>query len=250
MDEAEFRVAIERDLCSFLGDSFSNLELRRWLVLLGPSEQQLVDELPGPEIPRAEYVFQVVQGLKRRRLLDARLFDTLELERPQRVLEIRALKDRAMRSPQLFIGHMLLAQVEPVLDEKLQRAFALAFAQTRRQKKKRISTERLIAAILRLAPDVMSLFPSGALPSPTPAGIGPDPDVFHVSPPVSSCVEHSLDGLSRTLTALDMLSPHDMLVDLARYGTSPVIRRMRDRGVGPQEVETIARQLGRPLVRR
>lgn len=250
MDEAELRVAVERELCTLLGDAFSSIELRRWLALLGPNEQQVLDQLPPPEIPHAEYVFQVVQSLKRRRMLDGRFFDNLELARPHRTHEIRDLRQRALATPNISSARSLLVQMEPLLDADLHLAFALTFAQTIRENKERISTKRLIAAILRIVPDISSCFSSSSLPTPTPASVQPDENVFKLSPPVSSCVKRSLSGLSSKLTALQELSPTDIFVDLAKFGTSPVIRQMRVQGITAQEIDTVSDLMGwKPITR-
>src|SRR5262249_6583170 len=79
-----------RSLCDFLEESFRPSELEMFLELNGFVE---VAAAVNRSVGRAEYVFEVVQALDRRGLIDAEFFGRLTTERPAKKAQVQKLGD-------------------------------------------------------------------------------------------------------------------------------------------------------------
>ena len=76
-----------------LRDLFTPDELRIFVRLHVPGGEELDDELPSPTIGRANYTFEVFEGLHRRGAIDASLFDMLSLKRPGQAAAVARVRE-------------------------------------------------------------------------------------------------------------------------------------------------------------
>lgn len=141
-----------------------------------------------------------------------------------------------------------------LLDANLQDALSMAYNQSRREGKDRISTTRFLAAIRRLQPeplpDLLNFLPKDSLPTPIDKDITTEMMILHSNPLLSSCVGGSLRHLGEQASYQNQLSSADVFVDIAKYGVSPAVKRLRTYGVTADKIDRIVDQLGWKLHRR
>jgi hypothetical protein len=151
-------------------------------------------------------------------------------------------------------GDNLLHRLWDDLDSDLQDALALAFNQARREKKDRISTRTLFAALIRLQPgrlpELLHLLPQGALPEPIGEDILTESQILQHTPKLSSCVEHALLHLGAAKPRGHKLVAEEVFVDIAKFGTGTSVVRLRTHGVTPELIDSFLGQLGWKVVRR
>lgn len=79
----------EKNLCAFLGQSFSLAELSRWISFSYP---ELAQTLPGTNASVAEVAFAFVDTATKRGLIDEVFFDRIAEERPRLVKELARVR--------------------------------------------------------------------------------------------------------------------------------------------------------------
>jgi hypothetical protein len=147
--------------------------------------------------------------------------------------------------------HMMWAD----LDENLQDAFSLAYNKKRRQGGNRISTKDFFQALVRLGDDsvqkLIRSLPTESLPDPIDAAItGVDRLVVQENPLLSDCVADSLEHFKEIPALPRKLSAVDMFVDIAKHGHGESVSRLRQHGIGGEEIEERVRKLGLAVLRR
>jgi hypothetical protein len=141
------------------------------------------------------------------------------------------------------------------LDQNLQAAFARAYINKRLQGGNRISTKDFFGALAGLGDGslqpLIDALPKGALPEPVAPDVPPDRRlVLEERPLLSDCVEESLEHFRELEDLPRRISPADMFVDIAKHGHGPSVVRLREHGVGEQEIEEQVRRLGLSVLRR
>lgn len=82
------RETARKRLHAFLTDRFDESELRRFVLFRGPRDEQLARELPSGSVSQGTFVYELLNLLDRRGLIDATFFMDLTRERPRFVAEI------------------------------------------------------------------------------------------------------------------------------------------------------------------
>src|SRR5262249_43477770 len=140
------------------------------------------------------------------------------------------------------------------LDPHLQDAFALAYNKKRREGSTRISTRDFFQALLRIQDDtlksLLEALPRGALPEPVPDNVPASPRLLGEDPLLSDCVAESLQQFKEMAPLPRKISPADVFVDVAKHGHGPSVARLRQHGVGPEEIESEVHRLGLSVIRR
>lgn len=139
------------------------------------------------------------------------------------------------------------------LDPKLQDAFSLAYNKKRREGSARISTKDFFQALTRVEdPSLQRLLrtiPSEALPEPASADVPLTQAVLEEEPLLSDCVADSLAQFQSQGPLPRKITPADVFVDIAKHGKGESVRRLRQHGIGPKEIEEKVRGAGVSVIR-
>lgn len=139
------------------------------------------------------------------------------------------------------------------LDPKLQDAFSLAYNKKRREGSTRISTKDFFQALTRVDDPVLQrllkTFPSEAMPEPAPADVPLTQTVLEEEPELSACVADSLSQFQSQGPLPRKITPADVFVDIAKHGRGESVRRLREHGIGPREIEEKVRGAGVSVIR-
>src|SRR5262249_23736474 len=116
-------------------------------------------------------------------------------------------------------------------------------------------TKDFFQALVRLGDGSLRLLieslPEDSLPEPVDPHVPRDRRlVLEESPLLSDCVEESLEHFRELEDLPRRISPTDMFVDIAKHGHGPSVARLREHGVGEQEIEEQVRKLGLSILRR
>jgi hypothetical protein len=139
------------------------------------------------------------------------------------------------------------------LDPKLQDAFSLAYNKKRREGSTRISTKDFFQALTRLEDPslqrLLATIPSEALPEPAAADVPITRAVVEEAPLLSDCVADSLSQFQSQAPLPRKITPADVFVDIAKHGHGESVRRLREHGIGPREIEEKVRGAGVSVIR-
>ncbi len=148
----------------------------------------------------------------------------------------------------------LLCKMWDHLAPSLQDAFLLAYNKKLREGSHRISTRDLFQALARVEDHslraLLNALPPGALPDPIQADVPIARSVLDDAPPLSDCVEDSLNHFLHSGPLPRKLTPADMFVDIGKHGHGPSVARLREHGITAEELERRVKQRGLSLLRR
>jgi hypothetical protein len=140
------------------------------------------------------------------------------------------------------------------LDPSLQDAFSLAYNKKRREGSTRISTRDFFQALACTHDEglqrLLGAIPAEALPEPVAADVPVTRQVLEEAPLLSDCVAESLGQFRRQERLPRKLTPADVFVDIAKHGHGSSVRKLREHGIGPEEIEDRVRRLGLSVIRR
>jgi hypothetical protein len=150
--------------------------------------------------------------------------------------------------------HVLIHQIWPFLEPKLQDALLLAFGQCQRENSNRISTRKFFAALRKLNPEplnkLLDTLPSGSLPEPTGADIISYEQLYNSDVKLSGCVAESMRQIGEHSSPQRRISPEDMFVDIAKHGTGSSVTQLRQYGINAAKVDAAIKELGWQLIER
>lgn len=139
------------------------------------------------------------------------------------------------------------------LDPNLQDAFSLAYNKKRREGSTRISTKDFFQALTRVDdPSLQKLLqtiPSEALPEPVPTDVTVTRAVLEEQPLLSACVADSISNFQSQGELPRKITATDMFVDIAKHGQGESVRKLRQHGIGPNEIEEKVRRAGVSVIR-
>jgi hypothetical protein len=92
--------------------------------------------------------------------------------------------------------------------------------------------------------------PEGALPDALPQNLAADAHAIDRMTSFSACVQSTLDHLTPRSSPKRKVSVEDVFVDIASHGHGSSVRRLREHGVGPRQVNDIVRKLGWSILKR
>jgi hypothetical protein len=142
----------------------------------------------------------------------------------------------------------LLHRLWGSFDPELQEALSLAFNQAKREGKTRISTRTFFAAVARLRPgplkELLNRLPDGSLPAPVGEDIPRQDRIRQEEPQLSTCVENALLHLGKKADPQHKLSTAEVFVDVAKHGTGPSTALLREKGVTPEKIDQLVKELG------
>src|SRR5262249_14175380 len=118
----------------------------------------------------------------------------------------------------------------------------------RREGSTRISTRDFFQALVRIRDDTLAplldSLPDAALPEPVPKSVPVTPALLHEDPLLSDCVAESLTRFRELGPLPRKIGPADVFVDVAKRGHGPSVARLRQHGIGPEQIDAKVRQLG------
>jgi len=181
----------------------------------------LVWDYPGPKVFADEIRKHLC--LRMERLVQGQRHTSKATPRDESINDLRALW-----------GHMA---------PELQKAFSVAYNETRRAGDPGIQTRDLFAALLRVAPKQLAPLvkdiPRGALPEAVSGPIAEQPYIVEERPWVSHCVASSISRLRRVMPPGRTLTAADIFADIAKNGTGESVARLRKHKIGPKEIDQI-----------
>jgi len=156
------------------------------------------------------------------------------------------LRRRRSKSKPKYPQSNLLHGLWDCLDSNLQDAFSLAFNHSLREGRNKIRTRDLFKSLVRLNDiyfrPISETLPNGSLPEPIDPSVGFRRVILDKDVCFSNCVTDSLERFTRTSKGRPINSA-DIFIDIAKYGNGKSVTNLRKHGVGPQEIEDIARKL-------
>ena len=148
----------------------------------------------------------------------------------------------------------LLSMTWPQLEPDLQMAFGIAYALAKRSGTNRVSTRMFFAALAELQPTsarkLIEAFGEAFTPPSKMGAVDKQAVVKDAQLEFSDCLTESLGHFGGFARRGRSITAADMLVDIAKHGTGSSVRRLRAHGIGPDDVDRLARDAGiRPLGR-
>lgn len=139
------------------------------------------------------------------------------------------------------------------LEGDLQAAFSLASSQCRRDNTGKdgepiLGTKYVFTALRRILPDPLGqLFeklPREAIDLPIESEVRLDLQVITAPLWPSACIRDALARLSSPILPHRHITPADLFIDIARFGTGESVQRLRSHGVSAEVIEDHVRALG------
>jgi len=139
------------------------------------------------------------------------------------------------------------------LEGDLQAAFALASSQCRRDNTGKagepvLGTKYVFTALRRILPDPLGqLFeklPREAIDLPIESEVRLDLQVITAPLWPSACIRDALARLSSNVLPHRYITPADLFIDIARFGTGESVQKLRGHGVSAEVIEDHVRALG------
>lgn len=138
------------------------------------------------------------------------------------------------------------------LDPSLQDAFSLAYNKKRREGSTMISTRDFFQALTRTQDPalrkLLGTIPETALPEPVPPDVPVTRAVLEEAPQLSSCVAESLGHFQQQESLPRKITPADVFVDIAKHGRGSSVRKLREHGIGPAEIDAQVNRLGLSVI--
>ena len=139
-----------------------------------------------------------------------------------------------------------LRLIWPKLDSETQRAFNIAYNESRLAGDPGIQTRDLFSALLRIEDSplqkVVAEIPAAALPEATKGIVSEQPYILDERPWLSGCIASSIRRLAKSAPDGHKISPTDIFADIAKKGNGTSVALLRKHNVGPADIDAILRK--------
>ncbi len=96
---------------------------------------------------------------------------------------------------------------------------------------------------------IVSEIPEGALPQAVEGVVAKQPYIIEERPWLSHCVASSIDRLRKVLLSGRRLTATDIFPDIAKNGSGQSVALLRQRNIGPIEIDNILKRKGLDVLR-